>query len=38
VGRKSPSSRFSGIFNGVNGLLHIKCSDGGGGGGGGYNG
>lgn len=27
VGRPAPSSGFSGVFNGVNGVLHIKYAD-----------
>lgn len=27
MGLKAPSSGFSGVFNGVNGVLHIKCAD-----------
>lgn len=27
MGRPAPSSGFSGVFNGVNGVLHIKYAD-----------
>lgn len=27
MGRKAPSSGSSGVFNGVNGVLHIKYAD-----------